>query len=29
MRAKDTELAAVKLPRFSVRGGVKVEWERH
>jgi len=26
MRSKDTEFAAVKLPRCLVCGGVKVEW---
>ena len=29
MRSKDTEFAAVKLPRCLVCGGVKVEWGRH
>ena len=29
MRSKDTEFAAVKLPRCLVCGGAKVEWGRH
>jgi len=29
MRSKDTEFAAVKLPRCLVCGGVKVEWGRY
>jgi len=29
MRSKDIEFAAVKLPRYLVCGGVKVEGGRH
>jgi len=29
MRSKDTEFAAIKLPRCLVGGGAKVEWSGH
>jgi len=29
MRSKETEFAAVKLPRCLVYGNAKVEWRRH